>query len=46
MESDPKVIVAVKILPLVEAHKIKNFMKSVKREIEILQKVDSVHIVK
>lgn len=35
-ESDPKQIIAVKVLPLNEMNKMKNYVKLVKREIEIL----------
>ncbi|CAK61723.1 unnamed protein product (macronuclear) [Paramecium tetraurelia] len=44
-ENDPKQICAVKVLPMIEATNNKNFMKTIKREIEILGKIKSQYIV-
>ncbi|CAD8096079.1 unnamed protein product [Paramecium sonneborni] len=43
-ESDPKLIVAVKMLPMTEGTN-KNFLKNIKREIDILSKIRSQYIV-
>lgn len=46
LEKDPKKLIAAKVLPLSQASKTKNFMKLLRREIDILNLVDSPYIVK